>query len=70
MSVLRRWRDVQWLTLSEAALVLGCSPRTVYRLAESGKLRTTRDPRQRLRVRPADLEEFVDEGQPELFEVT
>lgn len=54
--VLRR----QLLTLKEAGEQLGCSDDTVRTLIREGHLKAVRPPHQGLRVRPADLAEYVE----------
>ncbi len=47
------------LRVSEAAEQLRLSERTLWRLTKAGELRTVRIGRQ-VRIRPADLQAFVD----------
>lgn len=67
------WRRAPYLTLTEAATILGVSRSQVYVLAQAGDLRTHQDDLGRRRVKPADLEpllaaqEAEAAAQPDLF---
>jgi excisionase family DNA binding protein len=47
------------LTIPEAADYLSVHPRTIYRLIKGGELRSSQIAG-RLRVRPGDLDDFID----------
>jgi excisionase family DNA binding protein len=52
------------LTVSETAVVLGISRRQVYRLVADGRLRPAGRVGQRLRFKPADLDDCLERGSP------
>lgn len=71
--MISNWRNAPYLTLAEAAEVLGVSRSKAYEMAHAGDLPTHPDPLGRQRVKPADLEPLVaaqeaaDADQPDLF---
>lgn len=54
-----------WITPSEAALLLRCTPANVVRLANEGKLRYHRTRLGRL-IDPVSVEELVDQREAQL----
>jgi excisionase family DNA binding protein len=52
-------RDTDWISTTEAARRLGLTPRTIYRLIDTGDLVAYRFGRV-IRVRPDDLDAFIE----------
>ena len=67
------WRSASFLTIAEAARVLGVPRSRAHAMAASGELPTFTDAHGRLRVRPSALEAMTDAQptpEPDLFSGT
>lgn len=72
------WRSAQWLTPTEAAAVVGVSRSRFYEMTHAGGVPLIRDDRGRQRIRPTDLQAWMNrEGLgenasqgPDLFQAT
>lgn len=60
MTAPKGWRSAQWLTPTEAAAVAGVSRSRFYQLTQAGEVPLVRDDRGRQRIRPADLQAWMD----------
>lgn len=57
-----RDREDTWLSISQAAAVIGVNPRTVRRYIKAGRLPVSRVTTQVVRIRLADIERFMQKG--------
>lgn len=60
MTAPKGWRSAQWLTTTEAAAVVGVSRSRFYEMTHAGDVPLARDDRGRQRIRPADLQAWMD----------
>lgn len=55
-----------WITVEQAAVVVGCHPSTIRRAAREGTLRAVRvNGGRRWRTQPADVDDWLRRGQHE-----
>lgn len=53
------WEEREWVSVEQAAALLGCTAKTVYRLIDEGKLPCYR-PHRRFQLDLADVRRYID----------